>query len=356
MKGRLLRGIVGLGLAALAVWASDASPEALMDAGHFKRARAIAEPRLRANGNDASALYVMTRIRFLTGDIDGALPMAEKLVMLDPKKADYRWLLAGVVGRKAERAGVFSQFGLARRFKKEAETVLQLDPKHIEARQGLVDFHMQAPGIVGGDKSKARALADEIMKLDAARGYLALASIARREKKDDQLEGLYRKAADSTPKNYSALLTLAGFYAAGAQKKYEAAEQYAREAQKLDPDRVGAYAMLAGLDAYRERWPELDATLALAEKNVPDNLAPHYNAGRILLQEGKDLPRAERYFRKYLTQEPEVNSPLHAHAYWRLGNVLEKQGRKQEAIAALETALRLKPDLEDAKKDLKRLK
>jgi hypothetical protein len=31
-------------------------------------------------------------------------------------------------------------------------------------------------------------------------------------------------------------------------------------------------------------------------------------------------------------------------------------GRKAEAVASLETALRLKPDLEDAKKDLKQLK
>jgi hypothetical protein len=38
-----------------------------------------------------------------------------------------------------------------------------------------------------------------------------------------------------------------------------------------------------------------------------------------------------------------------------LGLVLEKKGRKPEAIAEVETALRLKPDLEEAKKDLKRL-
>jgi hypothetical protein len=36
--------------------------------------------------------------------------------------------------------------------------------------------------------------------------------------------------------------------------------------------------------------------------------------------------------------------------------VYEKQGHKQEAHAELETALRLKPDFEPAKRDLKRLK
>ena len=46
----------------------------------------------------------------------------------------------------------------------------------------------------------------------------------------------------------------------------------------------------------------------------------------------------------------------HAHARWRLGLVYENMGRKQEAVSELETALRLKPDLEEAQKDLKRLK
>ena len=39
-----------------------------------------------------------------------------------------------------------------------------------------------------------------------------------------------------------------------------------------------------------------------------------------------------------------------------LGLVFEKQGRKPEALAEINTALRLKPDYENAKKALKRLK
>jgi tetratricopeptide (TPR) repeat protein len=106
----------------------------------------------------------------------------------------------------------------------------------------------------------------------------------------------------------------------------------------------------------QKRWQDLEAILVQAEKNVPDNFSPYYQAGRLLLNAGSDLSRAENYFRKYLTQEPEAGAPQHAHAHWRLGLVLEKQGRKPEAINALDTAVRLKPDLADAKKDLKRLK
>jgi tetratricopeptide (TPR) repeat protein len=54
-------------------------------------------------------------------------------------------------------------------------------------------------------------------------------------------------------------------------------------------------------------------------------------------------------------QEPEGNTPHLAAAHWRLALVLEKEGRKADAIAELQTAVKLKPDFEDARKDLKRL-
>lgn len=57
-----------------------------------------------------------------------------------------------------------------------------------------------------------------------------------------------------------------------------------------------------------------------------------------------------------MTQEREGGQPSHGAAQWRLGLVLEKAGRRTDAIAALETAVRLDPSLEAAKKDLKRVK
>ena len=114
--------------------------------------------------------------------------------------------------------------------------------------------------------------------------------------------------------------------------------------------------MLAGIYAHLERWEDLDRILATAERAVPDNLTAHYQAARTLLGDGREYARAEDLLRRYLANEPEIGAPTHAHAYWRLGLVIEKQGRRPEALAAVETALRLKPDLDDAKKDLKRLK
>jgi hypothetical protein len=61
-------------------------------------------------------------------------------VAADGRNADYRYLLSGVLGQKAQRAGVLSRLGLARRFKREAETAVALDPKHVDARIALMEF------------------------------------------------------------------------------------------------------------------------------------------------------------------------------------------------------------------------
>jgi tetratricopeptide (TPR) repeat protein len=343
-------------LLAAAVFANNGAPEPLMEAGHWKRVRSIAQSRYTANPNDPYALYLLARVKFEYDDLEGAQPLIEKAVQLAPQNAEYRFLLSAVYGRKAESANIFSKWSLAGKFKEQAEKAIQLDPKHIEARHALIQFHLQAPGIAGGDKKKAYELAEEVLRINAARGYLEKAGIARREKQFDQIEPLYRKAVEADPRSYAARMALANFCASDRQKKYAEAEQHAREALKIEAARVGAYSLLAGLYAFQQRWAELDAIIAQSEKNLPDNLYPLYNAGRTLAESGKDAARAERYLRKYLTQEPEPDFPPHAAAHWRLGQALEKQGRTEEAIREYERAVQLDPKLEGARKDLKRLK
>lgn len=326
----------------------------LLDGGHFKRARTIADMRVRQNPKDAEALYAMGRIRQAYNDEEGAYSFAERAVAADGSKAPYHCLLGEAAGNKAQKAGAFSKFGLGRAVKKEAEAGIAIDPKYAPCYHLLLVFHLKAPGIIGGDAKKATELADKLLSTDAVEGNLAHARIASENKQNDKLEGLYVKAVQSNPKSYKANIQMSVWFA--GQKKYDLAEKHAKEAMKTDATRVGAYSMLAQTLVLQEKWTELDAILAQAEKAVPDNLNPHYQAARIALAENKDLPRAERYLRKYLTQEPEGGAPSWANARWRLALVLEKSGRKREAQQELRSALSLDPDFEPAKKDLERLK
>jgi tetratricopeptide (TPR) repeat protein len=337
--------------------AEGASAEALIEAEHWKQARALVEPMLQANPRDARANFLMARVLEASRDYDRALAFAERAVAQEPKNADYHCLLSLVYGRQAISAGILRKIGLARRVRREAETAIELNPRHVEARQILVEYHLQAPGILGGDKNKARALAEELAGIDAVRGCLAQASIAHRLRQEDRLEGLYKKAVEADPQSYQALTSLANYYIYGASRSNDLVERYASEAAAVAPDRARAHGLLAQAFAGEKRWAELDALLERAEKNVPGDLSPYFQAGRVILRQGPelDLERAERYFRKYLTQEPELAAPSKAQAYWRLAQTLERSGRKPEAVEALKEALRLEPNLEGVKRDLKRL-
>lgn len=353
----ILAGLLAVLTVAAVVWANDASPDALIENGHWKRLSAIAQQKLRANPNDARANYWMAFAKFEYRDYDGAEPYAEKAVKLDPNQADYHFILGAVSGRKAENTGnPFSKWSLARKVKREFDAAIALDPRHVLARVALVDFHLEAPGFVGGDKKKAYTLADELLQIDPARGWLAKARIARKEKQTAQLESFYLKAVEANRRHYGARLALSNFYDSDGQKKHDLAEKHAREAITIAPDRAGAYAQLSGLFAYQQRWKDLDAILARAEKNVPDNLSPFFHAGRVLISNHLDAARAERYLRKYLTQPPEPDAPSPAVAHLWLGRALEKLGRTADAVREFQEAARLDPKLEEAKKELKRLK
>jgi tetratricopeptide (TPR) repeat protein len=345
---------------ALASAAPDKATRALIEGGHWKQARAILEPRVKGNPADAEAAILLSRVRSAYGDLDGALALAESAVKLEPKNAEYRWQLAEIVGSLAQKAGVFKQIGLGRRFRQEAEQAMALDPNLIDPRLGMISFYIQAPGIIGGDKKKAEQMAADIARLDPAQGCLARAQLLIETKADGDFEALYTQAFDAARApdvKWEAGAKLLNVHLAVKNQKLDAAEQNARALMQIDRGRAGPYGGLAFVYATRGKLAELDAVLADAEKAAPENFGPFYTAARVLITtSGGDLTRAERYIRKYLTIEPEPGQPGHAAAHWRLGQILEKQGKKAEAIAEIQQAVRMNPELEDAKKDLKRLK
>jgi len=336
-----------------------ASPGAVLaEHGHWKRLKAQIEPRATANPNDAEGQWLLSQVRMAFRDVDAALAPAEKAAALDPKNAEYRWQVAQVVGEQAGNASVFRQLGLAKRFKREAEGALALNPKLTDAMVGLMEYYDRAPGIAGGDKGKAAAMVDQIGALNKVDGCIAKVRRLGRQSPLPvaDIEQVWVQAVQADPSRYEPHVNLASIYAGGTPPRWELAEKEALLAKKIDVDRVTPYALLASIYASNERWTELDAELTAAEKQIPDNLVPYLRAAAALLKTGKDLPRAERYARKYLSQEPEPTSNPPAVAHWRLGLILEKEGRQSDAIAELQTATRLDPKFEQAQKDLKRVK
>jgi tetratricopeptide (TPR) repeat protein len=297
--------------------------EKLIEAGHWKQARALVDPK---RSQDALTQFLLSQIHNAFGDRDSPLPLAEKAAALDGKVAKYHRQIAEVTGVMAQHANMFQEFMLGRRFKREIDTALSLDPRDLQALRDLMEFYLLAPAIIGGDKEKARATANRIAQVDPVQGYLAQARLAEADGDRSRQEAMLRRAVEAGPPQYGAhyraLIALASFLL--SRGKWDDARQYADSAMKMDGNRVDAYSILAAVYAHRGQTADLESILAVAEKHVPDDLSPYYQAGEVLFTRGQDLPRAELYFRRYLSVEPEGNAPTSAEARGKLQQAQEK--------------------------------
>jgi hypothetical protein len=305
---------IWLCLAAAGVLGAQSPAENLIAAGHWKRARALVEARTREAPNDPLAIYLTSQIRFAFGDAETPLKLAEKALALDGRVAKYHRQVAEVIGVMAQHANMFQQLLLARRFKKEIDAAIALDPRDIQSLRDLMEFYLLAPGIAGGDKTEARAVADRIGRIDPAQGFSAEARLADFEKDSAKSEELLRKAVETAPRSYKANMELAQFALAPEHRNLDAAESAARAALRIDSTSAAAYSTLAEVYALEDRGAELDRLLAEADAAAPDDLAPHYRAAEAFLQTGKNLDAVQRNLRKYLTQEPEGNEPTASQA------------------------------------------
>jgi tetratricopeptide (TPR) repeat protein len=209
---------------------------------------------------------------------------------------------------------------LARRLKASFERAVELDPNHIDGREGLVQFYLQAPGIAGGSVAKAREQAAEIRRISPHRGHLADATIANDQKDLAGAERAYRAAASALPDSVSGVAPLLSF--------------------------------LSNNGRAAEAFPVIDGFLA----RHPDNRAMQYWLGRTAAVSGQQLDRGEAALRQLLTT-PSDNAPriLPENVHYRLGDIAAKRGDLTGARAEYGKALALNPDHQNAKDALRRL-
>lgn len=335
--------------------AAEPDASTLINNGHYKHARVVLEKKLAANPNDAQSLAQMALVKIAFNDFDAAIKLAEQSVKLNPRDAEAHAVLAESYGGKASGdVGMIEGFRLARATKSEAETALAIDPNNHLALRTLMEFYLDAPGLIGGSNSNAEGIAAKILTIDPAKGYLAKAEIATKENHSDQLETLYQKAVEADPRNYNALMDLGWLYVAENTLDLAKADNCAQKAIQLDPTRGPGWALSAIVKVQMGDLPGLDKLLAQAEKAAPDNLAYYFRAARVLSGAGKDDIRAEKFFKRYLSQEPEAGAPTLALAHWQYGLLLQKNGRGMESVEELQTAVSMDPNLKGAKEDLKR--
>jgi predicted Zn-dependent protease len=303
-------------LAASAVLYAQTPAEDLIEGGHWKRARALVEPRLHDTPNDPLAAFLMSQINFAFGRKEAPLELAEKAVTLAPGVAKFHRQLAEALGVKAQRSNLFQQAFLARRFKKEIDAALTIDPTDVQAQRDLMEYYLLAPGLVGGDRKQADAVAERIGRTDRGQGFLAQARIAQFEHDPARQESLLRKAVEASPSKYKVRIALAQF--SKERGNWDVAAENAHAAIEIDPTRADGYSILAAACAAQGKWPELETALEAADRNVPDDLTPLFRAAEAIIATGKNFAAAEADLHRYLAQEPEGNEPTLADARQKL--------------------------------------
>lgn len=251
------------------------------------------------------------------GDTERAVEAAEKAVALLPKDAQ-AWLWAGrAYGRMAMEASIFTKAKWAGRTRDAWERAVALDPRGMDAQLDLLSFYRMAPSIMGGGEDKATAQVATIAALDASMGKYAAASL---QLPDDPA----------------------------------AAEGLLREAIALDADNHRARMLLGGLALERKDWAAARAAWEPALES--EALAPvaRYQLGKVAAVSGEQLEQGLAHLDAYIAgpQDPELGIPA---AQWRRGQVLERLGRRDEAIAAWRSAVDDKDVGALAKADLERL-
>ena len=192
--------------------------DALFKQRQWAAAQSVLEHATAATPKDAEAWQLLGQVFQQLGDPDRAVEAMEQAVALAPANSNLQRELGDVYGFAAQKAGMLSKMGLAKKCKAAYDKAVELDPRNIDARWSLMEYCRQAPGFVGGGMDAAYAQAEEIRKLDANKGRIALATLYVADKKMVEAFGLFDEALKADPNNYTALYQIGRLSAMTGQR------------------------------------------------------------------------------------------------------------------------------------------
>jgi len=298
--------------------------------------------------------YYYLGVLSIRNDYEGAIDYLQKAIDLSDTSARYHLMLGNAYGAKAQRAGVFSKFAAAKNCKEQYLAAINLDPKYTQGRMSVIEYYLQAPGIIGGSVEKAMAEADTIKTYDPYDGYLAEGRVHQYKKEADQQEQCERKAISINRKRLDAYRALWLLYM--GQNMGTKADALFKEATEAVDDQSDLYYWVGLYYTGKNDLATARRMFDVALKKDPGNIAVYYQYGKLDLQAGMYLERGLASLDKFLHGPHTRNAPDPEYAYWRIGMIYEKLGKVDSARIAYRKSLELNPDLEESKKALEKLK
>ena len=212
----------------------------LFEARQLARARPLLEAAVRGDPSDAKAAFYLGRVLLSANEVDRSIEWMEKAVSLDARRVEYHLWLGRAYGSKAMRANVFQQASLAGKVRREFERASALDPNNLEARFGLLEFYLRAPGVMGGSVAKSREEAAEIARRDPLQGHRAAGRVAEYEKRFEAAREEYAAALKEFPEKSEPYYWLGSFYE--RRKDFARAFEAYEKLLEKKPERLSAFA------------------------------------------------------------------------------------------------------------------
>jgi cellulose synthase operon protein C len=247
----------------------------------LKDALSLAQESVAALPNDLTLLDALGRVQMASGSAEQALATFKRITNADPDFALAHTRIADI-----HRAAGDTSASIA-----SLRRALQADPNMKSVRIELID------ALVGSKRSKeALELAADVQKRDPqlAAGYLLEGGIHRKMKNLAPALQAYQKGMGrATDTEELAVNVFAAHMALGDTK---AAESFALDRLRKQPNDGAMHFNLSDLYISRSEWPAAERHLRLALEQRPDFPVALNNLASVLTQQGKPggVPLAER--------------------------------------------------------------
>jgi tetratricopeptide (TPR) repeat protein len=151
----------------------------------------------------------------------------------------------------------------------------------VEARYGLAQFYLRAPGIAGGSIKKAREQAEALLGIERGVmwGHITLGQIAADDEKWDEMTSRYERALEAATETDLKVMVLAthAFALLREKKDHAAAMEVAKKLDGVAPadDPTAAFVMGEAHRALKEYAAAIEAYLTVIAKR-PDSRSSRY--------------------------------------------------------------------------------
>jgi tetratricopeptide (TPR) repeat protein len=205
----LLAAVLGCGLAQAQTF-KDSALEALYVADKMDELKRLSTQRVAAQADDAQGVLGLALAALEKDDAtarQNAIKQAQACIEKQARAAACQYALGVVLGVQAINEGMIKAARSAGAVKDALTAAHEIEPDWYVARSALMEFHLQAPGMMGGSKAKALELARGASKPDQAR--LLQARVLMEDKKLE--EGLQAMVGMPTGLDFALASDLRGW-------------------------------------------------------------------------------------------------------------------------------------------------